>query len=406
MNVTATRLPPPADFHPFADSFRADPFAYHPRLLGHSPGYFDADGVRSAYVATYAQCASVLADHRRFSSVKPPGLPGMERVDFFNSMPVMNYSDPPQHTRLRRIVTPAFSPRRIKEAEDATGTIIARVLESIGGRPEFEAVHELTRPIAIELLLGHFMGVEEKDRHIFLDFVSTLYLLDHVRPGGGKPQAYLEAWDRGVAYCREALARASRDKSENLIGTIAAACEDGSMSDDEVMAMMVVLFIGGIGTLSATAGSSLRYLADHPEVADRIRQDPALAGKHYEESLRCDPPVTLVMRFAAEDVDINGRTIPKGMPVYTMISVACHDPAVFANPGRFDIDRANVRSHLAFGQGIHACIGNVITRLTAPKIVQAVAARYPQLHRTRAGAPIEWKTSARSREMGTLPLGT
>lgn len=395
---------PDSTFEPFSHEFRGDPTAWHAELLRTSPAFIAPENYPSAVVATYAQTQAVLRDSARFSSVKPKNLPGMERVDFFNGMPVMNYSDPPDHTRLRRVVAPAFTPRRIQETSEATTGFIEDLLAPIGSDQTMDAVNQVCKPLSIRLLLGHFLGVEPQDQAIFLHYISTLYLLDKLRPGEPKPKAFLDAWAAGEAYCRKALEDTKRKGTQNLIGLIGAAQDGGTMSDAEMMAMLVVLFSGGVSTVAGAASSSLYHLATNPDIAERIRKDPALASRHLEESLRMDPPVTLVMRFATEDVEIGGKNIRQGMPVYTMISVACRDPAEFPDPGHFDIDRVNTR-HLSFGFGIHVCIGNTITRTVVPMLVRAVANRYPNL-RVDPAASVSWETSPRSRHMKTVPLLT
>lgn len=401
--MSAHPSPGADEFHPFSQTFRDDPFAFHAQLLRSSPGLIHPEGLPSVYVATYAQCMAVLKDPVRFSSVKPPGTPGMERVDFFNGYPVMNYSDPPQHTRLRRIVNPAFSPKRIKEMTDATVRVIDGLLAPLRAGQEIDAVATITKPFSMQLLLEHFMGVPPEDQHIFMDYLRSVYLLDKLQPGESKPKEFLDAWAKGEQYCREVADRAKREKTESLLGMIVTAQEGGNMSDAEMMAMMVVLFSGGVSTVASAASSTLFHLARNPDVAERIRRDPTLANKHLEEGLRFDPPVTLVMRFSADDQEFEGVRLTKHMPVYAMISVACHDPAEFPEPGRFNPDRANARNHVSFGQGIHTCIGNNITRIAVPMLVQEVARRFPTL-RTDPGRNIEWETSPRSRHFKSVPV--
>lgn len=391
-------------FDPFGSSFRADPAAWHPELVAHSPGFLTMEDIESAYVASYADVTAVLRDFKRFSSVKPAGLPGMERIDFFNGQPVMNYSDPPEHVRRRKVVNAAFTPKRTEMLNVAAGATIEALLDKVEQAGRFDGMGDVAKPLSIQTLLGDFLGVEPEDRPIFLDFIGTLGLLDQVKPGGPKPKPYLDAWERGAAYCRAAIDRARHEKDETLIGLIAAASDDDVLSDDEMMAMMVVLFSGGVSTVAGAGGAALLNLARNPHIVERIRSDPSLAGAHLEESLRLDPPVSLVMRFATEDVGMNGRTIRRDMPVYAMISSACHDPAQFPDPERFDIDRPNGKAHLAFGHGMHTCIGNAITRSVIPMLVVAVARRFPDLRLAEPGEQIVFETTPRSRHVSRLAL--
>jgi cytochrome P450 len=395
-----------SDFDPFSAEFREEPEKYHPMLLENSPGFITMEGVPSAYIADFAQCQAVLRNFKGFSSLKPKGLPGMERIDFFNGLPVMNYSDPPDHTRRRKVVNPAFTPKRTQMLNENAAVLIDSLLDDIlakGG--SFEALGDLTKKLSIDVLLNRFMGIDPKDQPIFMNYVMTIPLLDKMRPGDPKPQPYLDAWAAGAAYCKEQQELARRGECHNLIGVIADGAEDGAIDDDEMMAMMIVLLIGGVSTVAGAAAASLMNLAKNPEIAERVRQDPSLAGNVLEESMRLDPPVSLVMRFATGDAEVDGTKIPKGMPVYVMLGVACHDPSVFPDPYKFDIDRPNVKDHLAFGYGMHTCIGNAITRNVVPLLIQKVVQRMPDLGLADRPDAIEWDTSTpRARHIGKLFL--
>lgn len=394
-----------SDFDPFSQIFRDDPESFHPMLLAESPGFTHMEGVPSAYVADYAQCQAVLRNFRSFSSLKPKGLPGMDRIDFFNGLPVMNYSDPPDHTRRRKVVNPAFTPKRTEMLNENAGILIDRLIDGLLEKGSFEALNELTKIVSVDVLLRRFLAIEDKDHHIFMNYVATLPLLDKMRPGDPKPQAHLEAWAAGAAYCREQQDLARKGECENLIGIIANGADGGAIDDSEMMAMMIVLLIGGVSTVAGAAAASLLNIARNPEIAARVRAEPALALNVLEESMRLDPPVSLVMRFAAQDTEVGGKVIPKGMPVYAMIAVACHDPAVFPDPYVFDVDRPNVKEHLAFGYGMHTCIGNAITRNVIPLLIQKVVERMPNLRLADRSDALQWDCSTpRARHIGALHL--
>lgn len=394
------------DFDPFSEPFRLNPEKYHSVLLANSPGFIHMEGVPSAYVANLAQVQAVMRNFKAFSSVKPKGLPGMERIDFFNGLPVMNYSDPPDHTRRRKVVNPAFTPKRTQMLNEKAAVLIDGLLDKImAGEKSFEALGDLTKPTAIDVLLNNFLGIEEKDQPIFMNYVATLPLLDKMRPGDPKPQPYLDAWAAGAAYCKEQQALARKGECHNLIGVIAEGAEGGAINDDEMMAMMIVLLIGGVSTSAGAGAAALMNLARNPDIVARVRQDPSLALNVVEESMRLDPPVSLVLRFATDDTEVGGEIIRKGMPVYVMLAVACHDPAAFPNPYTFNIDRPNVKDHVAFGYGMHTCIGNAISRNILPLLVQKVVERMPDLRLADRPDAVQWDNSTpRARHIGKLYL--
>jgi cytochrome P450 len=396
----------PNNFDPFGQDYRDNPRSFYPELLRTSPGFITMEGIPSVYVAKYGQAKTVLLNFKQFSSLKPANLPGMERVDFFNSLPVMNYSDPPDHQRLRRLVSGAFSPQRIVQYQNVFMKIAHSLLEQIDGASGFDVMSHLTKPLFKELLLTHFMGVEEADHPIFVRYLETLVLLDKVSPGSNKPKAFLDAWAAGVEYCTIAAAKARRDKSQNLIGLLIEALDaGGKLSNDEMMAMMVVLFIGGLTTAASAAGSALINLARYPNLAARIRTNPELSMIFLEESLRTDSVVSLLMRFTLQDTEIAGKIIRKGTPIYAMIAAACYDNEVFSDPEIFDIDRPNIRDHLALGQGIHTCIGNTIVRAVIPNLINLFANRYPNLKLIDPEG-IKYESNPRARHLSTAWLST
>jgi cytochrome P450 len=393
-------------FDPFGPAFRQNPEKHHAMLFENSPGYIDMEGVPSAFIASYAQCIAVLRDFKTFSSIKPNGLPGMQRIDFFNGLPVMNYSDPPDHTRRRKVVNPAFTPMRtallLENAEIMTDSLIDRVLAKGG---EFDAMEALCKPFSIDTQLSKFLAIAPEDQAIFLRYVQTIPLLDSLKLGDPKPQAYLDAWKEGAAFCKRQQELARQGKCESLIGVIAAGADGGALSEDEMMAMMIVLLIGGVSTIAGAVAVALMNMAKYPDVADRVRRDPDAAALVLEESLRMDPPVSLVMRFCQKPTEIGGKLILKGMPTYVMIATACHDPEKFPDPYRFDIDRENLKDHIAFGQGMHTCIGNAIARAVGPMVIRKVANRIPNLRLADRPDAIQWDTSTpRARHIDKLFL--
>ncbi len=394
-----------ADFDPFSVDFRRDPHRFHASLVRTSPGFITMAGVKSAYVASFPQVTDVIRKFKAFSSLKPKAIPGMERIDYFNGLPTMNYCDPPEHTRRRRIVNPAFTPKRVDGLAVAAGEQIEAVFETALARGRLDGVGDLARPLAMDVLLTHFLQVDRQDHWIFINYLNALPSLDKVPPGGGKPEAFIQAWQDGAAYCQRQLDLSRTGKSDNLIGLVAASVGSGAIEENEMMAMMLILLLGGLSSLAGAISVSLYYLATHPGIAERIRRDPALAADHLDEALRIDTPTPIVMRFGADDAAIGGHPIPRNMPLYVLISSANHDPAIFPDPRRFDIDRPNLKSHIAFGQGMHTCIGATITRLIVELVLRTAVSRFRELRIADEPGAVEHDVSnARARHLSRLVL--
>jgi cytochrome P450 len=396
---------PLAGFDPFGLPFRSNPDAYYPALLSHSPLMTEAGGKPAVVVAPYRQVRPLLKDYNTFSSAKPAGTPNMERVDFFYSFPVMNYCDPPHHTRLRRIVGAGFSAWRLQAIRERAGEIVEELISGLGDHPRFDGVPDLSYPFARRILLNHFIGVPPEDEHIFLDWLAACPLLDKVRPGEGKPKAFLDAWQAGTEYCEASLEKARRDNTDNLVKIIADASDGGKITFDEIMATMVVLFGGGLTAVSAVCGAACYYLARNPDVAERVRRDPELGEAFFEETLRLEVPTFSVMRFPTRDLDFEGLPVAKDTPFYVLLGAACHDPEEFPDPYRFDIDRPNNKEHMGFGSGVHTCVGNVLARAVAPLFVSHVARRRPDLRLASPETPpsYDWG-NPRVRHMTSVAL--
>ena len=405
-HATSKRSGDMSDFDPFGLDLRTNPSTVIPGLLARSPGFMMAEGTPSAYVARHEHVTQVARDFKRFSSVKPTGLAGMERFDMFNGNPVMNYSDPPAHTRRRKVVNASFTPMRVKRLEADAQATIDQLLDAAIGRLEIDGVRDLCQPLTTQVLLGGVMNVAPEDRRLFFATMQGMALLDTVRPGQPKPQPYLDAWAAGAAYCRRMIEQARIEQADSLIGVIAKASDEGgSIDDDEMMAMMMVLLTGGLTTMASAAATAIRNIALSPALKARIAAEPSLAAFALEEAMRLHPPVTLSMRFATEDVKIGDEIIPSGMPVYMLWAAANHDPAVFPDPDRFDPDRPNLKDQVAFGYGIHTCIGNAITRSVVPMLIRSLVRRFPGFTLTDPTRPPAFHTgSARGRHLTELPL--
>jgi cytochrome P450 len=403
--MSDTRTADLVDFDPFGVPLRLRPREILADLIASSPGLMMAEGRLSAYVADYAGVCEVSRDHESFSSVKPPDVPGMNRFDFFNSQPVMNYSDPPEHTRRRKVVNASFTRRRLEQLEPQTLEIFENVTAELPTDGVVDVLKQVCSPVVNEVLLGAFMNVDPADRHALNGLLAQRAALDNLGPDDPKPASWLAAWEVGAAYCRDAVAKARDSHDESLIGLIAAASGEGTIDDDEVLALMMVLLTGGLTTMIAATSSALYWLARHPELQQRIREKPELATAALDEAMRIFPPITFSMRFATRDTEINGKLIPAGAPVYVFWAGANQDPAAFPDPDRFDLDRPNVRAHVAFGFGVHNCIGNHVTRQVGKTIICAMLDRYPDFALARPDDEPEFLTDvARSRHLATLPM--
>jgi cytochrome P450 len=335
-------------------------------------------------VADHATVASILRD-RRFSSspvhqpgYRPPSYPagdpraGLPAADLLST-------DPPDHTRLRRLVAGAFTPRAIAGLEPWIREVTARLLTAADGAVGFDLINALAFPLPIAVIC-HLLGVPAEDQAQFRawghDVAATL---DPRTAATAKAQT--RAADLALAGYLQDLVRERRtNPDDSILSALIAAEEEGDrLSSGEVVSTALLLLIAGFETTVNLIGNGTAALLGDPDGWDRLRQDPALVPAAIEEMLRYDSPVQLTYRIATEDVEVGGSQIGAGRPVIVSIGGANRDPGVFEQPDEFRIDRPDPGRHLSFSLGMHHCLGSSLARLEGRIAIEELTRRYPAL---------------------------
>jgi cytochrome P450 len=364
---------------------KADPYPLYAQLrqrgLVRSPlGVF--------ITADHAAVASILRD-RRFSSspvhqrgYRPPSYPpGDPRSELIGTS--LLTMDPPDHTRLRRLVTGTFTPRAMARLEPWIREITVRLLATADGLAGFELIDALAFPLPIAVIC-HLLGVPAEDQAQFRAWGhGVAATLDP------ETAAQAQAWVAEVAltgYLRDLVRERRANPDDTILSAlIAAEDEGGRLSSDEVVSTALVLLIAGFETTVNLIGNGAVALLSDPGSWDRLSQNPALVPAAVEEMLRFDSPVQLTSRIATEDVEIAGSVIRAGQPVIVCIGGANRDPLVFEQPDQFLIERPDPARNLSFSLGTHHCLGNALARLEARIAFEELIRRYPTLG--LAGAP-------------------
>jgi len=362
---------------------RTDPYPLYARVrqrgLVRSPlGAFIA--------ADHATVAGVLRD-RRFSSspahqrgYRPPSYPpgdpraGLPDGDLLNL-------DPPDHTRLRRLVSGAFTPRAIAELEPWIRELTDRLLTAADAAG-FDLIDALAFPLPIAVIC-HLLGVPAEDQAQFRawghDVAATL---DPQLAAAARTQS--RAAEVALTRYLQDLVRERRaNPDDSILSALIAAEEEGDrLSSGEVVRMAFLLLIAGFETTVNLIGNGTVALLGDPDGWDRLRQDPSLVPAAIEEMLRYDSPVQLTSRIATEEVEVGGRVIPAGRTVLVAIGGANRDPKVFERPDEFRIDRPDPGRHLSFSLGLHHCLGAALARLEGRIAIEELTRRYPALELT------------------------
>jgi cytochrome P450 len=364
-----------------APATRIDPYPLYarvrPRGLVRSPlGVFVA--------ADHATVASILRD-RRFSS-SPAHQPGYEPPSYPPGDPRAGLPaadlltmDAPDHTRLRRLVTGAFTPRVMAGLEPWIREVTVQLLTAADGAAGFDLIDELAYPLPIAVI-SHLLGVPADDQAQFRAWGHDLAVTSDPLTTADEQARKTAAEQAVVSYLQDLVRRRRADPDDSILSALIAAEEDGDrLSSGEVVNMAALLLIAGFITTVNLIGNGTVALLGDPGNWDRLRRDPALIPAAVEEMLRYDSPVQLTVRTPTEDVEVGGRVIAAGRPVIAFIGGANRDPAFFDQPDEFRIDRPDAGRHLAFSLGMHHCLGAVLARLEGRIALEELTRRYPAL---------------------------
>jgi len=338
--------------------------------------------------SSHATATSVLRD-RRFSSsplhqsgYRPPAYPaGDPRAE----LPAadMLTMDPPDHTRLRRLVSGAFSPRVIAGLEPWIRDVTDRLLARVDAAAGFDLIDALAFPLPIAVIC-HLLGVPAEDQASFRvwghDIGTSLDSAGTVESQSRSSELAL------TAYLRDLVRKRRADPDDSLLSALVAAEEEGDrLSSDELVSTALLLLVAGFETTVNLIGNGTVALLGEREQWGRLREEPPLVPAAVEELLRYDSPVQMTSRIATEDIDVGGVVIPKGASIIVAIGGANRDPDVFDQPDRLRIDRPDASRHLSFSFGIHHCLGAALARLEGRIAVEELTRRYPKLE--LAGTP-------------------
>jgi len=367
------------EFNPLLPEVHDDPYPLYHRLRAHDPVHRSPLGF---WVLTrYADVAALLRDPRMSSDPRNASrLRELQAAlpDEGWEAPSMLFLDPPDHTRLRKLVNKAFTPNAVERLRPRVDRLVAGVLDRAGAAGGMDLVAELAYPLPITIICELF-GVPDADRAQFRVWSSELvHLLDPVLAEDVMERA-VHARQHLRGYVAGLIAeRRARPGADLLSGLIAAEDDGGRLSGDELVSMCLLLLIAGHETtVNLIANGSLALLRA-PDQWARLVAEPALVDNAVEELLRYDSPVQLTSRTALADLDLEGRAVRRGEELILVLGAANRDPAQFPHPDRLDLERAGIR-HLAFGGGAHFCLGAPLARLEARSALTALAARVPRL---------------------------
>jgi cytochrome P450 len=401
----------PVSFNPFDPVFRRDPVPSYHRLREEDPTHHSPLGV---WVFTrYADCLAVLrhphasSDARNSSSFQDffETLNGedAEALSDMRRLRPFLFMDPPDHTRLRGLVAKAFTPRVVDGLRPRVQQLVDDLLDAVADRGEMELIEDLAYPLPVRVI-SEMLGVPPEDHETFKSWSREL--ARSLDPDFMVPADVLERRRQAVLafndYFRDLIAeRRARPRQDLLSALIAAEDEGHRLTEDELLSTCTLLLVAGHETTVNLIGNGALALLRHPDQLARWRDDPSLARSGVEELLRYDPPVTMTARIALEDIEVGGTTVETGGQVILLLGAANRDPAQFPDPDRLDLARGQ-NHHLAFGHGIHFCLGAPLARVEGQVALSALMQRFPDLG-LAADEP-DYKENIVLRGLDKLPL--
>jgi cytochrome P450 len=386
-----------------------DPYPDYAALRGYAPVFPVAP--RVCLVSGYAECRDILADPAFgvqdaawYDANRPQWREGAAAWTLYQGVQSRN---PPDHTRMRRVLGRCFTARRMALLRDRVAALTDRFLDEIAGHgdEDLDLMSALAFPLPVTVV-NDLLGVPEGDRAEVHGLAGRVFNLTELIVSDEDRRSADAAAVTFRRYWRELIAERRRapgtlgPPGPGLTSQLIAAADAGELSDEELLSSLIFLHGAGYGTTAALLGNATVALLADPALAARLRGDPGLAPAVVDESLRHEAPTQLTPRLARQPARAGNTQVPEGHLAVLLLGAANRDPRRFPQPDRFDADRPDNRP-LSFGGGIHYCLGAPLSRMEATIVLPELVRRFPKLR--LAGIP-RWRRALRMRQLSSLPV--
>lgn len=401
-----------ASFDRYASETLEDPYPFYAALRREAPVHQDPRA-GTYWVSRHEDLRRVVMNPEAYSSnlidalfaseesgpqVVPLGSQGLKPVDVLATL------DAPGHTRQRKLVNPAFAPRRVAALEPVLRKLADELLGPLTQRGRVDWMEGFARPFTLTLITD-LLGLPRADlprlRRWSDDGSSILSGVNTAEDQARYGRSLME-WNR---YLAERFEDAKRDPQEDVLGTLvaAASASDGALKTEEVVAVLVQLVSAGNESTASLIGSATRLLLQEPGLETRLRRNPALIPRFIEETLRLESPFQAHFRIVRSDTDLAGVKLPAGSQLMLLWASGNRDERVFRNPDTLDLERPNPSEQLALGMGVHHCIGAALARLEARVALETLLSATRSL-RIDPAAPLLHRPSVHKRQLESLHL--
>ncbi|HSN34882.1 MAG TPA: cytochrome P450 [Arthrobacter sp.] len=355
----------PANEHPL------DPFPHYERMREAAPVFHDEQS-GSWHVFRYEDVQRVLSDHARFSS-RMGGDDPSETGQLFASSLIT--TDPPRHRQLRSLVTQAFTPKAVDALAPRISALTEELLEGIASTGTADLIRELAYPLPV-IVISELMGIPAGDRDRFKQWSDVI--VSQTQTGAANEDHHSTNVEMTEYFLNLIEQRRSRPGNDLISNLLSAEIDGQKLSVLELLGFCSLLLVAGNETTTNLIGNAVLCFSEVPGTIDRLLKEPSLLPQAIEEVLRFRSPVQSMYRVAVADTMLGDVPIPAGAPLVAWIGSANRDERQFPRPAEFDIDRDQIR-HLAFGHGIHFCLGAPLARLEARIALEALLSRLPGL---------------------------
>jgi cytochrome P450 len=379
---------PTVAFNPFEPGFFDDPYAQYALLREQDPVHATPIGPVALFryedVFTLLRNPTLSVDER---SAEPFAVPDdiaalVEGREDFGQLTMLN-RDPPDHDRLRRLVSRVFTPRRIEQLRPRVTQLVDDALDAAAARgDEMDVVAQLAFPLPFQVI-SDMLGMPEADGERMRDWSHTMTKMLDPIVAYDDVEAALHASDSMLVHVRDAIAWKRREPADDLLSALVAVADDATgeqLSEEELVAQVVLLYIAGHETTVNLIGNGTLALLRHPDQLARLRDDPSLDANAIEELLRYDSPVQFSRRITTSDIEIAGVAVPARTFVMTCLGSANRDPAKWGpTADELDLGRDGASQHVSFGSGVHYCLGAALARLEGQLAIPRLVRRFPAM---------------------------
>lgn len=397
-------------FNPFDKEFHANPYPTYHHLRSKEPVhqlFVGGDWVLTRYADVKAVLRSGLVrSHDQSELIQQKNQYLQDRGKNLNALVHISnkflfYINPPDHTRLRGLVVKAFSPTVVERMRPRIQEIVNDLLDQVRNKGTMDVIADLASPLPVTVI-GKMLGIPNEAQNQLHHWSNVLSRILDSLVSVEEYEILNKAIEEFQEYLRDLVAKRQKDPQEDLISALIAAREENErLSQEELLATCILLFMTGEETTVNTIGNGILALLQHPEQMKTLIREPTIIQIAVEELLRYDSPVQMTKRIVIDNIEIGNQTIQAGEKIILCLGSANRDPAQFANPDQLNFNRCE-NNHLAFGDNIHYCLGASLARTQAQIAINTLVQQLPDLK--LASDKLEWRKNMVLRGLKTLPV--